>query len=333
MSIIFGDLEIKGSAVMAEDEVTLKIGGAVDRAVKMIFGRLDANDTYQIVSEAAGDTTQDITVTGRDASGVEISEVISLNGTTVVSGSTTFAKMLKAVKSATCSGIVALMRATPIHSGTALAAGVDANGNIYIDLAVTASAVDNAYRGDLVWLPTGTGALQAREIIAYDGTLQRAYVRAWGITPDATTTYEVSNGAVFELAPDEIMEVRRPFYSVSADIPGGSSRTFYEKVFAHNLNQVDALTAAVIAEVAGGVAASVAFDLETTLSGVTTNGAENNRQIAPATFTFDSAAKNVSNSQNFTPDEVQGIWLELTLAAGAPISDDVYGINLTGTSA
>ena len=52
--------------------------------------RLDADDTIDIVSSSTSDTTQTVTVTGYDTNGIKYSEEYSLNGTTTVSGTTTF---------------------------------------------------------------------------------------------------------------------------------------------------------------------------------------------------------------------------------------------------
>ena len=60
----------------------------------------------------------------------------------------------------------------------------------------------------------------------------------------------------------------------------------------------------------------VAFALESTLNGSDDNGVGNNRLVAPSGYTFDSAAKNVANSQNHSAQAGQGVWLELSLTAG-----------------
>jgi len=73
--------------------------------------------------------------------------------------------------------------------GLALGPGV---GNNQIELAVTASAVDDIYVGSMIVLTTGVGPGQARLITAYDGTNQIATVSPdWTTNPDATTVYKI----------------------------------------------------------------------------------------------------------------------------------------------
>ena len=203
---------------------------------------------------------------------------------------------MNATKSATCAGVVAAMSTTNDHTGTADAGGAD-----YIDLQSTASDVDEAYQFKVIRITNGTGAGQLREIVSYDGTLERAYVRNWTTNPDATSLYEIADGMLFEKTPLEISEVRRIFYDAAANPAGGAEKTLHEKVFIYNLHATLALTNATIAEVAEGLSTSIAFDLESTLGGSDDNGSGNARTVAPAGYTFDSATKDVANSQNFSP--------------------------------
>jgi hypothetical protein len=74
-----------------------------------------------------------------------------------------------------------------VRSGTAQAG---TSNTITLDAA--ASATSNLYVGDLLNLTGGTGAGQSRTITAYNGTTKVATVdRAWTVTPDATTTFDV----------------------------------------------------------------------------------------------------------------------------------------------
>jgi hypothetical protein len=78
---------------------------------------------------------------------------------------------------------------TPVsHSGTS----PGSNAATYINLEATASAVDGTYDPSLIFIESGTGADQARMIMEYDGTLQRAYIkRDWKVIPDATSRYVI----------------------------------------------------------------------------------------------------------------------------------------------
>jgi len=327
MSVEYGHIIIHGSATMPDNDSTTQIGGAIDKTTKVTFADLETTGTVEVVSENVGDTTQNVTVYGRNAAGEKINEQISLNGQTPVAGSLSFERIMKAIKSATCVGAVAAMSTTNEHADTA-----QGGGSNYITLAAGASAVDDEYLGKLVRTTGGTGANQIREIVKYDGTSKKAYVRDWSTNPDGTTTYEVADGVVFDKTPNEIDEVRRPFYDAAAEAAGGSDKFNYEKVFEYNQHATLALTNAQSAEVVEGIHAKVDFALESTLDGTDNNGVGNNREVAPGGYTFDSTAKDVANSGNFSPQSGQGMWIRLDLDAGDAAQNSFWKPRVTGQS-
>lgn len=110
MSILATDLKCYGSAVMPDNDSTTAIGGAINTAIKMEFTDITPAGTVEVISSASGDTTQTLTVYGRDNSGAIISETKTLNGTTAVAFTSTFERILKAVLSATATGTVTLRK-------------------------------------------------------------------------------------------------------------------------------------------------------------------------------------------------------------------------------
>lgn len=72
------------------------------------------------------------------------------------------------------------------HSGTAQAGAATT-----ITLAAGASATDDLYTGQIVFLTTGTGAGQARRITDYVGATKVATVATWATNPSTDTTYEI----------------------------------------------------------------------------------------------------------------------------------------------
>lgn len=88
---------------------------------------------------------------------------------------------------------------TPVHSGTAQSGSTSTT----IKLASGASAVDDAYTGATVTTTGGTGSGQTRVITDYVGATRVATVAAWGVTPDATTTYDITYTVVFQDPPDD----------------------------------------------------------------------------------------------------------------------------------
>jgi len=330
MSVEAKDIMVFGSANMQDTDSGTQ-GGAEDKSKKVVWYDLSADDDVEAVSENSGDTTQSITVYGRNAAGELVNETISLNGQTPAQAGSpkTFDRLLKATKSASTSGTVAVMRTTNERADTAQSATAST-----LVLDAGASATDNAYQFMVLRITGATaGNYQIREIVKYDGSSKTAYVRDWATTPTGTITFEVAEGMVFDkfTSPEavEIDEVRRPFYNAAANPSGGATKYYYEKVFPHNLHASLALTSAKIDEVDEGAYQKIEFDLESTLDGSDTS---TNRLTAPSGYTFDSDEKDVANSGNFSSGSGQGTWLKLTLAGGDAASNSFYKIKTSGQS-
>lgn len=144
------------------------------------------------------------------------------------------------------------------------------------------------------------------------------------------TITEASGGAeLVAFAPGEL-EVRRPFYDAQAEATSGSERTYYEKVFLRNNSSSNALLKAIIKETEDPTGL-VDFDLEGSLDGSDSNGAGNNRQIAPSGYSFDSIAKDVV-SGDLPTGSAQGIWLRLTLPAGEDPQNTHFTLQADGAT-
>src|ERR1700744_4916310 len=104
MSLASTDLVLYGSANMDQTDGSTQ-GGAIDTTTILTFADPTTVNslatTLKYVSDNNGDTTQTVTVTGRDTTGSVVTETKNLNGTTVVTGTVTFQEILKAVMSAT----------------------------------------------------------------------------------------------------------------------------------------------------------------------------------------------------------------------------------------
>lgn len=250
MPIVAADMIVYGSANMPDDDSGVNVGGAIDTSVRLVFTDISPAGTVEVNSNNAGDVTQNVTITGLDASGVLVSEVLGpLTGTTYVTGSQIFERIMK-------------------------------------------MEVDAAHVGTLGLRETGPG----------------------------DTLISAEPG---------VNEVRRLFYNAAADETGGDERRYYEKVFMKNTHATLALTSAVISEVSDPLAV-VNFAVESVLNGTDTNGATNNRLVAPAAYTFDNAAKAVANSGNHTPSAGQGVWLELVLPAGTSPAKSTWTFKESG---
>lgn len=252
MPLTINDLFFYGSAVMAENDTTPNQGGAIDTTIKMLFTDISTTDNITIISSAVGDTTQTVTITGRDASGAIVSEALSLNGTSRVVGVQLFERILKVVVSAAHTGTVTVTRD---------------NGPTYTEIAS---------------LPSG------------------------------------------------ILTVRRAFYNTSADVSGGSTRNFYEKIFIKNTHASLALLNAVIKEQADPTG-NVTFDLESSVNG---SNSSSNRVTAPSSGmlgSFDNTDKSVPGT-NLTNGSAIGVWMKLTLAAGTAPAKSTYTFRINGAT-
>lgn len=324
MAVVDFDICLYGSNSMPDDDTATNIGGAIATSKKPMFSAITVNQTMQYISSAAGDTTQTVTVSYLDTSNALQTEVKTLNGTTAVAGSATMKTLLKGIKSATTTGDVAVESTTAIRSNTATA-GAAAT----ITLDAGASAVDDFYKGNIIRTTGGTGPNQIREIISYVGATKVASVsRGWGTNPDATTTFRIAQGFLFDKLPAEITEVRRPFFNAQANATGGATKTYYDKIFIKNTNSSSGLTTASVL-LSANPASVASFALETAVDGTGTNGVGNTRLIAPASLTFDGTTKAIPGNALAAGITI-GVWCKLTLTAGLSPNETTFTLGLQG---
>ena len=103
----------------------------VDAAIELIsyiaddtsYAQPSSADTLEVVSSSTGDKTQTITVYGVDDSGKRVSESFSLNGTTAVGGSSTFAFVEYASLDTVTAGDITIREATDNSTITGIPAG------------------------------------------------------------------------------------------------------------------------------------------------------------------------------------------------------------------
>jgi len=320
MSVKLSDVYFWGCALHPEDDVTVAIGGDVDRTVAIEF--IDVGGPIQVVSSNAGDTTQTVTVTRRTAGGAIATEGKQLNGQTPVAYTNDPERLEKAVKGATCAGDVAVEAQTATHTGTAQAGSADD-----ITLAAGASGVNQAYLAMIARITAGTGAGQIRRVIDYDGTTKKAIVdRPWATNPDNTSVVRLSTGFYLHKAPVEVMTARRLHINAGADVPGGTDRKSYDLIYVEDRHAtLDCLLAKV--QELSDPTAKMAFGLAAATGNAGTNGGGNNRYVAPAGVTFDSADKAVPGG-SLVAGAYLGIWTEETLLAGQVAIKPSYVLGL-----
>jgi hypothetical protein len=139
-----------------------------------------------------------------------------------------------------------------------------------------------------------------------------------------------TGGTLISSIESGVLSVRRPFYNVSSDVTDGESRDFYEKLFIKNTNTVNSLLNATIAE-SGDPTGYITFDLEDAVND--NNSVASRLNTAPTNMlgTFTSATKNVPGTDLPAGSGI-GIWLKMTLPAGAVAGKSTYTIGAAGST-
>lgn len=355
MSVLISDIRLYGSANMPEAD-SATVGGAITFTKRVEWADITANGLFDIVSSSASDTATKVIYAGRDATGAIVNETKTLTGTTKVAGTLTLERLLYGLASGATSdfglttpggtqavGDVAVMARTLTITAHTMQAG-SANATTTAPAIAKLQSGDGASVavGQIIRTTGGTGPNQIRRILAINpGALGADVVavdRNWGTVPDNTTTYEVAYGFHFELAGSnggaaltsatQTLAITRLFATATADVSGGSSRTFYEKVFVNNNNQTTALTSAQVEVLSESPSLPGSATLDLALcTGFNDTNTSTNRQTAPAsgagTFTTQPAFISVPSTGNLAASagsasatNALGMWLRLTLPAG-----------------
>ncbi len=358
MSVTPNNIIAYGAANMPEaDGVT--IGGPVDFTKRIAFYDITPAGTVDVVSSSASDTGTKMQLSGRDSTGViQTPAAVTLTGTTPVAGSQSFERLLAAVITGgsiagltspggtAAVGDVAVYAHTPVLSAHTMQTGSANTSGTTPPIAKLQSG-DGALvaAGQIIRITSGTGANQLRQIIVTTGygTDVVAINRDWTAVPDATSVYTIVQGILFEISPNAVTAITRCFSTVAADIPGGSQRIFYEKVFAVNNNTTTALTGAQveIASEAPSLPSGALLDIAlcTSLNDANTTI---NRQTVPASgagsFVTQPAFVSVPGAGNLpsgaAPNNTgaQGVWLRLTLPAGTAAYKGSADLRVQGTT-
>lgn len=343
MTVSQNELYYYGSANMPEADGVLT-GGAVDFTKLVFFSDISPTGTMDYVSSSASDTAVTIALTGLDASGTPQTETKTLNGITLVTGSQTMERLMKGVAGgSTAVGDIAAISHTAILTGRTAQGGGNASAQVEPYIQLQAGDGASVAVGQIVRITnnTPTGAqYQLRRIVRISGDF--AYVnRNWSIVPSSASVYNVYEGMLFDLAPNQVLQVRRAFYGIASDVPGGSSLTYYEKVFTCNNDVSTALTTAAVTKQVDPSGGTLDFALCNALNDT---GTVANRQTAPGsgiTAFSSGAAPQIINvpSPQILPNGAapnaagaQGIWLRYLLPAGLAPAKTSFTMRTTGNS-
>lgn len=144
MSIVSSDLVFYAAASMPSDDVSTS-GGAIDTLRRLDFTQISSAEKIKFSSSNAGDTTQTLTLTGRDSTGALVTETLSLTGTTNVISANTYERLLKAELSATCAGTVTVQGNTSSTVFRAIPAGERGFMAIFRQLASDPASAKDFY--------------------------------------------------------------------------------------------------------------------------------------------------------------------------------------------
>ncbi len=366
MSVTPNNLVAYGSVNMPEaDGVT--VGGGVDFTKRIAFYDIFPAGTVDVVSSSTSDTATKMQVQGRDSTGViQTPAAMTLTGTTPVTGSQTFERMLCAILSGgnTASGstfplanpggtaavgdVAVYAHAPVIAAHTAQPGSANTSGTTPPLMKLQTGDGVSVSVGQIIRITSGAGTNQLRQIIAISGygTDVVAINRDWIAIPDNTSVYSVVQGMLFEISPNPVTAISRCFATAAADVPTGSARYFFEKVFVVNNNTATALTAAQI-EIASEIptlpaGALLDIGLTTALNDTNTcNPRQQASSFVPAgcgAFVTQPAFVNVPSPGNLpagaAPNSAgaQGIWMRLTLPAGTAAYKGSADLRVQGTT-
>jgi len=139
------------------------------------------------------------------------------------------------------------------HVNEGAAAGGSSNTII---LNASASATDDAYNGQVVFIRSGTGADQARRVVGYVGSTRTATVdRAWATTPTTESAYVMLPTG--EFSQDYVSVAIRTELTPELDEIG-------EIHAIHGLKTGDALTVTPTSRIAGAISQTISGDGTTT---------------------------------------------------------------------
>jgi len=214
--------------------------------------------------------------------------------------------------------------------------------DVHVTGPIKCSGSDTAGSGELLVRGRNAAGSIISETVTINGTgftnTSNSYERLLDIrlnhsmSGSVVTTYSNITGALIATLQEGVSGVRRPFYDAAADSAGGAERIFYEKVFVTNQNDVNALLSAQITEVASGLNAEINFGIESGTEGAQTVARRTGTDAVPTGVTTFGAGPVSFPGTDLGTNENRGLWLQMTLAAGASATNSFYQFSVTGNT-
>lgn len=185
-----GEIAVRGNfRLRDESNGAVELNPTIPNIDQLHSGRAQSGTANTIILEASSASSVDgfydpgkiILIAGTGAG--QSRSITDYNGTTKVAS---VQKDWRVAPDSTTSYVI-LAESGELHTNEGLAQGGAAST---ITLNAAASATDDIYIGQTVYLSSGTGQDQARIVTDYDGTTKVATVhRAWDVQPDSATGY------------------------------------------------------------------------------------------------------------------------------------------------
>ncbi len=148
MSLASGDLVFYGSANMPTASGTTT-GGAIATTTLVVFNDAtlantpDGDGVIRALSSSASDNSQVLTITGRNAAGIIVTDTITMGGTVAHSGSVVFERLLRLHLDVAGSGTIAGRQSSNNKPITDIPAGITDVRRPFYDVAADATGGDN----------------------------------------------------------------------------------------------------------------------------------------------------------------------------------------------
>lgn len=185
MALTANDLVLYGSANMPKSNGNT-VGGVIDTTTKITFTDIAADDTVDLVSSLAEDTSKDVTVVGRTSTGTMASGTVTLTGTSDVLVNVQFERIMEVVSHNGHHGTVTVKRTTDDATIGTLESGINTLRRPFFNVSSASSGAADYYEKGFFKNNSITNALLAGSVSEVSDTLESG--------TNGDITFALSNG-------------------------------------------------------------------------------------------------------------------------------------------
>lgn len=211
MSITAAELIAYASANLPTDDVSTT-GGAIDATRRPVFTQFSSSAKVSLTSD--GTDTRNVTITGRDATGAVVSEVVALTSAVEVLSVNTYER-LQSVNIASSSGTRTVTVKQGAGGTTITTIPVNEVGFYMLFQNAASSTTGSKLRYEKFFIKNTDSTLTLTSSVM-QGTADPAAVTSWGCAPSVSDSATVANRLS---APASVTFVA---VSVAQNVPGGN---------------------------------------------------------------------------------------------------------------